>query len=471
MKHEELDDLSKDDHKQYLYCNPTTDTRNFILPSQATTIGLTIKGALGQKAPLIRFQSFKGEDLGCIKADGSIKTSIVEVDEAISRTLRTQTLSSSFISSDILEVDKLRISTVNGINIDNLQQDTTKHSQSRDIHLTPEEIEHDKLKDSGGYTHRKIDQHIDDKTIHLTPEQIDHDKLIHSGQNTHAQLDAHLADKSIHYTQNQIKHGALQDRGEDHHPQYVLADGSRSVRTLTVDKGVEVKESLNAAQVNTEGLGANHISAPHAKLDSLDASSVKSDILNCNKSKVKNLTTKDLHTQNAQVRNDLLVDGRIYCEDISEIREEMEAHRKNLPLNKAHEPFTRFENGFVPAPFCDLPHDYMHLTGKGVWKSVGQFVELEYKGKKLSDCISDDSYDWQTQENLVTIPVRGVYEVTLSNIPHIKINQEIVRKSLNTMGNTFLLDLKGDGTTLELELSEDYSRIYIKKIDDYWSYY
>ena len=470
MNHDELEGLSKDDHKQYIYCNPTADTRNYILPNQATTVGLTIKGALGQKADLIRIQSFKGGDLASIKADGSIRTPKVESNEATLETLYTKQIESSNIHTDVLQAGSISSGQINGININEFKSGFTKHEQDKNIHYQQQDINHEVIQNRGKYNHKAIDQHLDRGDIHYPVDKIEHGDIKGIGKKTHQEIDAHIADKSLHFKEGDIRHGAIQGLQDDHHQQYVLASGSRPMKTLTVDKEVEVKGSLNATQINTGGLGANSIRAPYSKLEQLDASTVKSHILYCNKSEANESKVKDLYAHNLEIRDDVVINGRLYCEDVQGLRDEMEAHRQNLPAKETHKAFSRTVDGFVPAPKTVTCHDHLFMTSKGNWKSIGQYAEFCYMKGELCESITDRVYKWKTKENTITIPVRGVYEITLCNIPQIEINQKIVTKSLYSDGNPFLLDLDTDGVTLSLTLSEDYSRIYIKKIDDYWSY-
>ena len=470
MNHEELENLSKDDHKQYLYVNPTTDTRNYILPNQATTVGLTIKGALGQKAPLIKFQSFKGEDLGCIKGDGSIKAPKVEVDEAIINIINTKNIKSNLISSEVLECGEVKTSTINGINLEGLRKNVIDHNDNKGIHLTPGEIEHQHLKSSGQYDHNHIDQHINNKHIHLTAKEINHQDISQSGKRTHKEIDDHLEAKHVHYLQEQIEHSRLQELDKDHHKQYVLADGTRGMTRLSVSENLSVGGSLRAGDCKVGDLEGNRIKANSGDLGELQANEIKCEDLYSTKSKAKQILAEGITARRVVVAGDLDVTGNIHGPTIDSITQAFEDHKNNLPAKETHKAFSRVTDGFVPAPKTVVCHDHLFMTSKGNWKSFGQYAEFCFMKGQLFESIADRAYNWNIEQNLVTVPVRGVYEVTLFNIPYIKINQEKVAKSLNTNGSTFLLDLKEDSTTLELELSEDYSRMYIKKIDDYWSY-
>ncbi len=466
MKHEELEDLSKDDHKQYLYANPTTDTRNYILPAQANVVGLTFRGALGHKADLIRFMSFRGEDLGCIKADGSIKTSKVEVDEAISKTLNTQRLSSSFISSNTLEADEVRTSRINGINLQEVKEKIDGHSGTGEVHFTQQEIDHKNIQNSGGYTHQQIDQHISNAKTHFKEEDINHSNIKGCGSHTHKEIDKHLDNQKTHFTVESINHSSIHGHGNDDHTQYVHVDGKRGIKKLDVDKDMSVGASLKVgghAHIASE-LVSNRVSASEAKLEALEVETAKvsleliTDILT-NEHFVGNQIT----CSEQYIGGDLEVAGTVNGIKLEEFVDTFYKHIKNEERELIHPVFTATKKGYVPTP-AGIVSDNRYLTASGKWKSFGEYLELTCSSNEflLEDVVETEGFGWKYDSSSVTVPLAGVYEFFTNNIESASLNGDFIPKS--KLSNYLLKLERKDKITFELP--KYLGSVYVKRIDD-----
>lgn len=70
-------------------------------------------------------------------------------------------------------------------------------------------VDHDKLKNIGNYSHKKIDSHIDDKKVHLRENMISHKLINDIGTFSHNDIDEHIRNSSnAHFGQNLRKNGS-----------------------------------------------------------------------------------------------------------------------------------------------------------------------------------------------------------------------------------------------------------------------
>ena len=466
MKHEDLENLSKDDHKQYVYANPTADTRNQILPANDKIVALIFRGALGHKADFLRFNTFNGETLTKIKADGTLEAPNIRADTVRLETLYTKTSHIGSLTCDLLEAGSISSSNINGINLKEFKSAFIKHEQNKNIHYQQQEINHEVIQNCGKYNHKAIDQHLDRGDIHYTVDSINHRDIKGIGKKTHEEIDQHIDDHSIHLKNHELSHRHFTHLEEDLHTQYLHTDGRRGISKLDVGKcNVNGPLTVQASALFTHGLVGNKISADKVEAEDVVADDIKSNDIYCTKLNTKELIVDHLDTRDLVVDRDLVVEGHIHCPDLDNRDELFKDHKENK--NSAHKQFSKLVDGFVPAPGANTS-EYLYLTSRGTWRSFGQYVEFEFENKEIISCIQDRAYSWKCEGNRLNITVRGTYEVCLFNIPSIKINGKTLQKSINTNGAPFLIRNYNDHTQVELDLPNDYARIYIKKVDDFF---
>ena len=460
MRHNELEGLSEDNHKQYIYLNPT-DLRNVIIPANYEACPLLFRGALGQKAPLIKFTDFDGKEQATIHADGMIKGKKVVANDISTGSIKSESLFTEKIDVSKLNVTSIKVEDINGryplAELDSLN----RHAKNTEIHIKPEDINHGQLINSGERSHREIDEHLYREDIHYEKSQISHKEIQDKGRYTHEQIDDHICNSDHHFAIDDVSHGLIKDLDKDDHKQYLHCEGYRPIKKLTVNENLVVKGpavfsdkldvasevrsgSLSAGSIKTSGasFGSAKI-AGEAVIGDLNASQVQAGIV---------------EACEVQVKGDLKVKGVIHGHVTSE---EYEDHKLNK-RREAHKCFTHNNSGFVPAPHGEST-DYTFLTSTGKWLTLNQYCELTYEGS-LQDPIHDKTTKWKYTRDCVVIPLDGVYEISLTNISHVEVNEELISKSRNLGSTRFLLDLsKGDN--LKITGTSETGVLYIKRID------
>lgn len=466
MNHDELEGLSKDDHRQYIYANPTTDTRNQILPARADVVGLTFRGALGHKASFVKFNSFRGDTLTEIKADGTLEAPNIQADTAHFETLHIKQVESTLIDTDVLQANSISSSKINGININELQGSLGGHAGNGDIHYKQDQIDHQVIKGSGHNTHQDIDKHLGRRDIHFTISDICHGDIQGVGTKTHAEIDGHLADKVNHYPVESINHSVIQGLGNDDHDQYLHIDGRRNIKKLQVDETlnvggrVDVNNHVNIAS----GLVCNSISAPDANLGLLHAHSAKlTSELITNIIRNQQFVGDHIRCTNQDIHGDLRVAGTVNGIKLQDFVDTFYKHIRNEGKELIHPVFTSTKKGFVPTP-AGIVSENRYLVASGRWKSFGEYLELLCSGNEflLDEVIESEDFRWVYDSSSVVVPLAGVYEFNMINVDEAHLNGELIPKSKL---QKFLLKLNRKDK-ITFVLPKYLGSVYIKRIDD-----
>lgn len=427
IEHSALQGLSRDDHPQYLYLNPDKDTRNVILPCNASISPITMRGALGQKSPLIRILDFQGKDRGEICED-KIKFGAGVFDEVDSKSGKIKNLSSESASIENLSTNSITCKTINKKDLDNEFNTFYNHIRTRDRHLSNEEIEHQRMRGCGSNTHADIDSHISNPNIHFTKNDISHKDIQDRGRIPHKDIDSHIYNKNIHFTKDEISHSDLKDKNLDHHPQYLLTNGNRSQTKLDIEKSLKVGEDIECSELESHSILTNIMKVSKALIENIKTKVIECKDLISNTIKSTSITTNTLLVDEVTINQDLVVSGDINGVDLLKFIERYSRHLKNEDKEEYHNLFTQSKPGFMPPPPY-RNYDYQMMDGTGRWKGVGEYLELIIDGG--SEFLSNRKSKWSFDNNYITIPFSGVFRLEIDNIDFIMLNDEVVEKSID----------------------------------------
>ena len=466
IEHSALQGLSRDSHPQYIYLNPDKDTRNIILPCNASVTPITIRGALGQKSPLLRVLDFQGKDKGEICED-KIKFGAGIFDEVEAESGKIKNITSDSGSIENLSAGDISCRTINKRNLDAELDGIYKHTRTRERHLSNEEISHQRMIGCGQNTHADIDSHISDTNIHFTKTQISHKDIQDKGNIPHKDIDSHIYDKNIHFTQDQISHSSLRNKDLDEHPQYLLSNGNRVQTKLEIEKSLKVGEEVECASLKVGKIINNLFKSSSALIDR-----IKTKIIECNEIvsesvRTNNIDTKKLTSNEVSIDQDLVVGGSINGVDLLAFIERYSRHLANNDKQEYHELFTQSRPGFVPAPPYSN-NEYQLIDGLGRWKGIGEYLELIIEEGVFTDFLSDRRNKWSFAENYIIIPFSGIFQIEVGD-KFITINNKIVEKSVDYERVLLLLN-KNDVLHL-WEGPEEYKlpergKITLYRIDD-----
>lgn len=462
MRHDELEGLSEDNHKQYIYLNPQ-ELRNVIIPASYTVTPLMFRGAIGQKAPLIKFTDFDGNEQATITADGLFKGKKVVANEINTVNINTENLNSESIDVEKLKVTSIKVEDINGRYPLQELDSLNAHAKNSAIHVKPEDINHSQLINSGENSHYEIDKHLRTEEIHYEKSQISHKEIQDKGRHTHDQIDDHILNRDIHWSLDDVSHGLIKDLHNDHHKQYLHIDGERAIKKLqvnetlhtkgdaTFDKNIEVASDLRSGSLTTGSIEASGVSFGCAKIA---GEAVIGEI------KADSVEVGSVQADDVKIKGDLTVDGEIKGHVTTETYED---HKLNKRA-EAHKVFNARRTGFVPSPYGNS-NDQTFLTSTGKWITMNQYCELTYK-TRLQNPIHDRATKWKFDRDSLTIPLDGVYEINLTNISSVELNKELIDKSRNTGHAKFILSLR-KGDNLKITGTSELGVLYVRRIDEW----
>ena len=459
INHEDLQGLSKDDHTQYIHRNPTTNSRNRIVAGHYEVVPLNIKGALGHHEHLVNYEDFHGNIVGHVDNDGSIHTPNVSSTNITADKVEAQNVVGWAASLESLFSKEIKVGKINDINFDQHIKKYHEHVGKEDIHYTQDKIDHKRIQNAGRHTHNAIDDHLDNRSVHFEQKDIDHKEIQNAGHYTHSDIDAHLSDGSVHFTAGQVSHGVIKDLDQDHHKQYLLCNGTRSIRDLRVQESLTSKD-ISTGKVTCSEVASNKATSHDMTTDDLLVQQdlkvegrAVTDALTANELGATNITASKLKVSDIEVGN--LVDGV----NISEFFTRYTKHMSG-DYYERHPCFNYKRAGFVPSTFgvCD---NYTYITSNGEWKSAGEYLGLYFIDGEL-ESVSDAKNSWSYSENQITIPFAGIFEIKIQGIQEVMVNgEELARARFNE----FFTQLNA-GDVLSFETNGD-AMIQMKRIDSY----